>query len=232
MMDAPDIRIDTDKQSRLRLSEQIDVLTLSPTQSRKLLKKIGSGIQKDTRENVKAQRTVSGGPMPPRADKKKRRMMRKMPKGMVTRLAGEHNAVVTWRNGGQAMVADRHDKGIDENFTAKKAARLYGTPNYGKPATPAQAKSLNSEGYRRRTARKRGKGKAVLKRVPQKWIRDNMTLGQAGFILRMMRTGTAKGIQSWNIPVPKRPILGATPDTIDTYLTVMAQEALNQIKRK
>ena len=232
LMAEPDLRIDTDKPSRLKLAEQIDVLTMSSAQSRKLLKKIGTGVRKDARENVKAQRTVTGGPMPARADKKKRRMMRKMPKGMVTRLIGEHDAVVTWKNGGQARVADRHHRGLDEEFTAKKAARIYGTPNYKKPATPAQAKSLNQEGFRRRTARRRGKGKAILKRVSQKWIRENMTVGQAGLVLRLMRTDTRKGKQLWTIKVPERPILGASPESADIYLTAMAQEALQQIKRK
>lgn len=87
-------------------------------------------MRRDTRDNIRAQRTVSGSPMGPRADKKKRRMMRKMAKGMVTRLTGAHSADVTWKNTGQAKVADRHHRGVSEPFTAKKAARVYGTPNY------------------------------------------------------------------------------------------------------
>jgi hypothetical protein len=231
-MTSPDIRIDTDRLSRLKLAEQIDVLTMSPGNRRRLLKKIGTGVRKETRGNIQKQNTVSGQPMEPRASKKKRRMMSKMSKGMITRIEDDHSAVVTWKNPGQAMVADRHHRGIPEEFTAKKAARIYGRPNYGKPATPAQAKSLNKEGYRRLTARKRGKGKAVLKRVSQKWIRENMTQGQAGLILRLMRTDSTKGVQSWSIKVPPRPILGATPENAQIYLTAMAREALQQIKRK
>jgi len=59
-----------------------------------------------------------------------------------------------------------------------------------------------------------------------------MTLGQAGLVLRLMRTNTRKGKQLWTIKVPERPILGASPESADIYLTAMAQEALQQIKRK
>lgn len=149
---------------------------------------------------------------------------------MITRIVNDHSAVVTWKQAGQAKIAYRHHHGVPEDYTAKKAERVYGRPDYRKPATPAQAKALNREGFRRRVARKRGKGGAVLKRVPQKWIRDNMSLGQAGLILRLMRTGSTKGVQRWEIEVPERPVLGATPADADKLLTAMAQNALQRIK--
>jgi hypothetical protein len=52
-------------------------------------------------------------------------------------------------------------------------------------------------------------------------------------VLRLMRTDSTKGVQSWLIKVPPRPILGATPENAQIYLTAMAhQDALQQIKRK
>ena len=170
--------------------------------------------------------------MAPRASKKKKRMFRALGKGTVTRVRNDHQADVTWKNPGQAKVAYRHHHGVPETFTAAKAAKVYGVPDYQKPATPAQAKALNKEGYRRKVARKRGKGGAIMKRVPQKWIRENMTLGQAGLVLRLMRTNTRKGKQSWEIRPPARPILGATPADANKYLTAMATNALRQIQKK
>jgi hypothetical protein len=230
-MAGPALTIDTDKKSCLRLHDQIDVLTMKPVQRRRLLREIGKETRADVRKNVRQQQTVTGSAMAPRASKKKRRMFRKMAKGMVTRIRGDHQAIVTWKNTGQAKVAYQHQHGISENFTAQKAKRKYGVPDYSTPATPAQAKALNREGFRKRVARKRGKGGAILKRAPQKWIRDNMSLGQAGLVLRLMRTNTRKGKQSWKIDLPERPILGATPGDANTYLTTMAQEALAKIRK-
>ncbi len=230
-MAGPDFTIDTDQRSRLKLADQIDVLTMAPAARRRLLRDIGKESRQRMRSNIRHQKTVAGAPMPPRAGRKKRKMFRKLAKGTITRVVNDHSAVVTWKQAGQAKVAYRHHHGVPEDYTAKKAERVYGRPDYQKPATPAQAKALNREGFRRRVARKRGKGGAILKRVPQKWIRDNMSLGQAGLVLRLMRTGSSKGVQRWQINVPERPVLGATPADADKILTAMAENALQRIKR-
>lgn len=229
-MPQSDFIIDTDPKSTLRLMDKIDVLTMNPRRHRRLLKEISKGVRSDMRNNIRGQKTVTGSAMAPRANKKKRRMFSKMAKGMKTIVPNDHQANITWKQSGQAKMAFRHHHGVPENFTAGKAARINGVPNYKKPATPAQAKALNKEGFRRKVSRKRGKGKAILKRVSQKWIRENMTLGQAGLVLRLMRTNTRKGKQSWKVEVPERPILGATPRDANKYLTAMATNALQEIR--
>lgn len=230
-MSDPALSIDTDKKARLRLNDQLEILCLPTAQRRMLLRDIAKQTRADAQKNIREQQTVSGQPMAPRANKTKRKMFRKLAKGMVTKVPTDHTAVVTWKNAGQAKVADRHHRGIPEHFTAKKAAKTYGVPDYSKPATVTQAKALNQEGYRRPVARKRGKGGAILKKVPVKWIMDNMTLGQAGLILRLMRTKKRRGKQQWDINLPARPILGAAPADAESYLATMAQEALANIKR-
>jgi hypothetical protein len=230
-MSLGDITFDSDPRARLRLNHQLRVLSMGSTGRRKFFRQVGKGVRSDLRKNVRGQRTISGAAMQPRATKKKRRMFRAMAKGMVTKIKNDHSADITWQNLGQAKTAYRHHHGIPENFTAAKAKKQYGVPDYKKKATPAQAKALNKEGFRMRVARKRGKGKAVLKKVPQKWIQDNMSLGQAGLILRLMRTNSTRGKQSWKINVPARPILGATPADADKYLTAMATTILQDTKR-
>ncbi len=225
------LKFDPDSKSTLRLLSQIEVLSMKPARRKQLLRKIGKEVRSDVRQNIRKQKTVAGTSMEPRAQKKRRRMFSKMPKGLVTKVKSDHQADITWKQPGQARLAFQHHHGISENYTAGKAARVNGTPDYKKPATPAQAKALVKAGYRRPVARKRGKGGAILKRVPQRWIRENMTIGQAGLVLRLMRTGTDKGKQSWTIDLPKRPILGATPADANIYLAVMAQDALQQLKR-
>ncbi|WP_300674097.1 hypothetical protein [Desulfoluna sp.] len=226
-----EMMVTQDRRAVLKLTDQIAVLSMDTPQRRRLLADIGRQTRKKTRENIRGQKTVSGSGMTPRANAKtKRKMMRKMAKGMQTKVINTHKATVGWKNAGQAKLADRHHRGVSENWNPRKMARVSGTPDYTKPATHAQARALNKEGFRRRVARTRGKGGAVLKRMPAKWIMDNMTLGQAGLVLRLMRYGTRKGKQNWETKPAPRPILGATPEEADAYLTQMAEEALKRIQ--
>ncbi len=82
-------------------------------------------------------------------------------------------------------------------------------PDYKARATRAQAKALLREGYRLMVPAKGGGRRP--KRVTVQWIEEKMTLGQAGLILRLIRTGQTRGKQSWRDTVPARPFLGVTP---------------------
>ena len=219
------------RRESLKLMDQLEVLSMSVPQRRRMMADIGRQTRKKTRENIRGQKTVSGTGMAPRVNARtKRKMLSKMGKGMQTKVINTHKATVGWKNAGQAKLADRHHRGVSEAWNPRKMARVSGTPDYTKPATHAQARALNKEGFRRRVARKRGKGGATLKRMPAKWIMDNMTLGQAGLVLRLMRYGTRKGKQKWETKPAPRPILGATPEDANAYLTQMAKEALTRIK--
>jgi hypothetical protein len=226
-----EMTVKQDRREMLKLMDQIKVISMSVPQRRRMMADIGRQTRKKTRENIRGQRTVTGAGMHSRANARtKRKMMRNMGKGMQTKVINTHKATVGWKNAGQAKVADRHHRGIAETWTPRKMAKVHGVPDYEKPATHAQARALNKEGFRRRVARKRGKGKAILKRVPAKWIMENMTLGQAGLALRLMKYNTHKGKQNWETKPAPRPILGAAPEDADAYLTQMAEEALTRIQ--
>lgn len=230
-MTAPEIDLRVDEKSRLRLSEQLSLLTLPPAKRRRLMNGIAKDVRLDARRNIRSQRTILGRAMEPRKDKRKRRkLLQGLGKGLTTVHKGDLHAEVTWKNPVPARIAHQHQFGTPEKWTASKARKVRGQPNYAAPATSAQAKALIAEGFKRRVARKHGKGKgAALKRVSQKWIRENLKLGQAGLILRLMRTGKPKGKQSWTVKVPARPILGATVDKADEYMTRLAQQWLREM---
>ncbi|MGL1932185.1 MAG: hypothetical protein OCC45_10540 [Desulfotalea sp.] len=225
------IKFTEDSRSRLKLGQQLDVLAMGPRNRRKLVREILKETRKDLRQNIRQQKTVDGSAMKGRSGKNKKRMFRNMGKGMAVKLKNDHSGVLTWKNAGQARTAYRHHHGVDEKFTASRAEKKYGKPDYQAKATKQQAKALNENGYRARVARKRGKGGAVLKKVSQKWIMEHMTIGKAGLILRMLRTGKRKGKQNWKIKTPARPILGATKADADKFLTALAGDALRNIKR-
>jgi hypothetical protein len=242
-----DINFDSDPRSRLRLNDQLQVLSMGHRSRKRLLSKIGNEIKQDTRDNIHSQKTVDGSRMEPRRGKKRRskrkrrsaKILSRMGKGMVTRFRNDgFSADITWKNAGQAKCAYRNQMGIGEDYKAdkdkavKRAEKEAGGSNpFKKPATKHQAKALNKEGFRYRVARARGKGGAVLKRVSQKFIQDHLTMGQAGLILRILRSESETGTQSWKRPLPARPILGVRPEEADKYLTAIATSVLQDTKR-
>ncbi|VVS92189.1 hypothetical protein [Desulfoluna spongiiphila] len=232
-----DVRVRQNKREVLRLMDQLEVLSMSVPERRRLLADIGNQTRKKARENIRYQKTVSGESMAPRANSRhKKKLLKKMGKGMAVTVwkDNSHRATVSWKNPGRGQLAFKQANGVGDTWTPQRAAKVYGPKSrndYKKPATQAQARSLNKEGYRRRVARKRGKGKAVLKRVPAKWIMDNMSKGQAGLILRLMRFKTRHGKQSWEVKPAPRPFLGATPEDADAFLTQMAEDGLKRVRR-
>lgn len=214
------------ERDRLRLMEQLDMLTLPPKERRKFLRKVIGDIRRQSKENVRAQRTVDGAPMPPRKHgRRKRKMMKGLGRTVEEKVTGDYSAEVGWRKSGPARTAYRHHHGVPEDWSRGRARKAYGTPDYKKAATKRQARSLIREGYRAPRRKKRGKG-ITLKRVSKKWIEENMSLGQAGVILRLMRTGTRRGKTRWTVDVPARPFLGVPAAEADRYVTDLARQAL------
>lgn len=228
----PDIAIRVDRKSQLRLREQLDLLALPPAKRRRLMNGISKKVRMEARGNIRQQRTIVGRAMAPRKQKRgRRKMLMGLGKRMTTVHKGSFHAEVTWKNTMTGQIARRHQDGLPERWTAAKARRVHGVPNYNAPATAKQAKALIREGFKLRAKKKRGKGVA-LKRVPQKWIRENMKLGQAGLILRLMRTGKDTGPQSWAIVGPARPFLGVTVDQANEYLKQLVRDYLADLDRK
>lgn len=224
-----EIRFHLDEKGRLKLFEQLQVLTLPPSRRRWLVNRMGRQVINEARKNIRSQRTVDGASMEPRKDKRSRRkLLVRMGRGLSVKHGGDLRADVTWKNSRMARIAYQHQHGVAETWTPAKAEKVYGVPDYRDKATAAQAKSLIAEGFKRQVAKKRGRGVA-LRRVSQKWIRENMTLGQAGIILRLMRTKNAHGKQRWEIIPPARPFLGATPDMAGAMLTDLARQALREM---
>lgn len=231
------LEFSVDRKSRLKLKEQLDILAMPPREQRKIIMTMARAVRKQAVLNIRQQRTVEGLPMAPRKDaRNKRRLLRGLAKakvgkskGLTVYGRGSDSAEVTYGNQGAGQIANRHQKGIPEPWSKKKAEKVYGRPDYNKPATRVQAKSLIDAGYRVRKKRKRGKG-TLLKRVSVKWIREHMTLGQAGRILRFMR-GTGLSKTRWDVETPARPFLGATPDDAKEMLQDLARQTIEKLKK-
>jgi hypothetical protein len=225
------LRLDTDRAGRLHLDEQLHLLSLPRRTRRNITMRMGRSVIKDAKANIRQQRSIHGGSMEPRKDtRKKRKMLRGFGRGLKPYMRGSDRVDVTWGNPLTAKLADRHQNGIAEPWTADKARKIYGIPDYSKPATRAQAKSLLAEGYRLRVRRGSGKG-CTLRRVSVKWITENLSRGQAGLILRAMRDESKHGKQRWSVEPAARPFLGPKPGAENEFLNDIAREALAAINR-
>ena len=194
-----------------QLNAQLDRFSREAKERQKLARRLGGYVRTLSRQNIKRQRTVDGSAMTPA---QKRRAARPMLMGlhsqMVVRAAeGNKGVTVSWENPLLAAIGFRHQEGIGENWSPGRARNVYGQPNYKARATRKQAKALLREGYRLMVPAKGGGRRP--KRVTVQWIEEKMTLGQAGLILRLIRTGQTRGKQSWRDTVPARPFLGVTP---------------------
>lgn len=186
-----------------------------------------------TRQRIKKQRTIRGERFTPSADGKDRKLLKKMGRGLRVR-ANQNSATVTWPNGLKARIAAGHQHGFTDHYTAARAAKeakKRGEPDYSAPATATQAYVLSVIGYKRYRGKYGGgkkKGQARGQRVSQKWIRENMTVGQAGLIYRLMTDKEAEN--AWNVEVPARPTLGLEQTDIDKQIEKLANETRERMK--
>ena len=211
-----------------KLNRQLDAFRHDVRARQKHARTLGGFVQRDAKKNLRSQKTVSGQAFSPRKIKRKKKALLK---GLAKRLTVISKAqdgggvVVSWRNGLEAGIAGRHQWGIGEDWNPKRAREEYGTPDYKAPCTPAQARALIREGYRRPR-----QGKAP-KRLSARELQQTFSIGQAGVILRILKTGNAKGKQAWKDTVPERPFLGVTPDQAAQYCEDLAARILNTTKQ-
>lgn len=229
------LEFSVDRKSRLKLKEQLQILAMEPREQRKVIMTMARAVRKQAATNIRQQRTVEGRSMAPRKDARvKRRMLTKLARpnkrrGLQVYGRGNAAAELTYGNKLTGQIAYRHQHGIAEPWTSARASKVYGTPDYGAPATRAQAKALNAAGYRVSVKKKRGKG-SRLKRVSIKWICENLTQGQAGSILKILNGGK-QGQSRWETKPAARSFLGATPEQAEGMLQDLARRTIEQLKK-
>ncbi|MEH6649978.1 MAG: phage virion morphogenesis protein [Motiliproteus sp.] len=193
----------------LALRDQLKLLRLPPAKRKRYHRLLGKEVAKLSRRRVKAQQNIDGTPWKQRK-KGRKKMLAKITRPKHLKVyAGSESVKVTWSNRLMGQIARQQQEGIGETMTAKRAARVKGKPDYQSDATASQAKALVKAGFKIYAGKyKSGAkgGQSKTRRVSQRWIRENMTLGQAGLVLRLLRDEPSK--QSWDIPLPPRSFLG------------------------
>lgn len=213
------LNIRLDRQTALRLTEQLELLQLSPARRKRLLAKVGREIIKETRKNLRGQQGPQGQAWEPRK-KGKQKMLRRMAKGLTAKTDSD-KTVATWGNGLSASIAYKHQHGVSETYTASRARKREKT-DPDAPATRNQARMLRQLGYTISAGKKGNR-----QRKPGLgWIQQNMTAGQAGLVLHQLITekrDSAAAKRSWQIITAARPFLGLRAERVTEIISTELQ---------
>lgn len=195
----------------------------SPSLRKRVLNKTARLLLKASKGRATKQTDITGKPFGPYSDKSQHSRPRR--RKMLTRLAArlavfdltDQSASVGWRNRFEEGIAAKHHFGHTQTVTKRGLAKEKNSNPEGRdaPATRQQAKALLEAGYKVRQ-----KGKAY-KSPTLKWITQNLTIGRAGLILRILRGGSK---DSWQTKLPPRPFLGVTDADIDAVAALYKAE--------
>lgn len=191
----------------INAKQALEALVLTKRKRFWLLKDLGRWEKRMTRSRIRRQKDVDNQ----KFEKRKRdegAVLTSFENGMEPYVL--HDATMldlTWRRKTKAKKATVHQAGLTQTVSAreyiKEQRKRRGEPDYDGPCTKEQAIALRRLGYRVR--RKDGKG---WNKPSVRNLEKRLTLGQAGLIIRMMRTGKPKGKQSWKVHTPQRQMLG------------------------
>ncbi|MEZ9473187.1 hypothetical protein [Vibrio lentus] len=197
----------------INAKQALEALVLTKRKRFWLLKDLGRWEKRMTRSRIRRQKDVDNQ----KFEKRKRgegAVLTSFENGMEPYVL--HDATMldlTWRRKTKAKKATVHQAGLTQTVAAreyiKEQKKRRGEPDYDGPCTKEQAIALRRLGYRVR--RKDGKG---WNKPSVRNLEKRLTLGQAGLIIRMMRTGKPKGKQSWKVHTPQRQMLGTKPQKV------------------
>lgn len=217
-------RISYNERELANIEQRLALFRLTPKKRRTLMVRMSTrGIIPLARKNIKAQQAPDGTPF--RARKRgKKKMYVKLPKYLTAESSTESASVTRFKrasgyDGGRSspgIVARSHHDGASIKRTSSQARTA--APQRG-PCSAMQAKRLKKLGYKRAVESKIGKDGQRQRRYASaslKWMRDNLTRGQAGILIRKLSGTTPK--KSWTIDLPERPLLGATKEDVSKIL--------------
>lgn len=193
------------------LRNRLQALALPPAKRRQVLRAMARRVVTHSKNRIRSQTDLEGTAFSPRKDGKRKRMLAGLARRMKV-IAESDKAVIRFASG---IVAARHQRGYKEHFTAEKLARRQGENTQSNaPATRRQAKRLVELGYKRRH-----RGRWITPTIS--WIVRNMSVGQAGAIIRGMRANTTG---SWEVVLPARAFLGASETDKTDLMNVLAAQ--------
>ena len=197
----------------LSFQQEVSLRMLHPKKRTRLLGKLGRHLAKQNRKNIRANKDPYGQAWKQRS-KGNKKMMRKIGKQLKTKSNSKEATLYFPGVGGR--IASRHHYGDSETWTASKAKKVYGTPDHKDTATRLQATRRQAKRLRELGYTIAAKRKGMRKKPTLKWIVGNISLGQAGAIIRSLKNKTAQ--TSWEVKLPERQLLGAKSENIIQFI--------------
>ena len=195
--------------------EQLTLLSLQPRKRRNILRSVIRSVSKQSRRRITRQQDLAGKQWQGRANGKKKKMLTKLKKLMKVRF-GPNNAHAYFKGRKTGKIAAAHQQGASFEVTRRKNKA---SQNKAGKATRSIAKALIAAGYK--IPRNRGKGS---KRPSIKWITANLSLTQAGFLLKELKGGSGKS--KWQIDLPARSFLGETKKEHKQHMSFILNKAM------
>ena len=221
-----------------RLIKQLQILRLTSLERKRCHQWMARQVITNSRARVRKQQDLEGAPFKAREYRSRKKLLKRLLKGSAIKAyVGPSKATVTWPNSRTGAIARGQQEGFKQDFSKSNVQR--GQPNYNGPVTDLQIKALLKAGFKRYVGTYKGgqkKGQVKKRRVSKAWIKDNMTLGQAGLVLRLIRakTNNAQALQpgksAWVVEVPERPFFGLSHTEIESMKHGFFDERLSKIK--
>jgi len=196
------------------LLKQLSVVR-SPGKRKRILKKVGRYISKQSKHRITAQTDLGGKSFEPRADGRRRKLLTKNVRKMLKVIESTDTlTTVGYKNSFTGRLAAKHQRGFSETVN-KRTMRARSKLKSSDPATRKQAKELRELGYKKRRASGRGYQRPTIK-----WVTKNLTVGKASAIIHEYRTVK----ETWKITVPARSFLGVTENDIKNLSELIQEE--------
>lgn len=205
-----------DVQGLLPLRRQFELLMMSPAKRLRILNKVAQKVRVDSLKRVRSQTDLQGAAYAPRQKPRRRKMLSKMVRKMSVVSNDSIKATIGFKSPRTGMIAAKHQFGFTETVSARSRTGQTGTYGSTAMASKKQAKALRDLGFK---ARPQGGGDR--RPVSWLWITSNLTMGQAGAIIRSMRIKAGQYKASWTTTLPARSFLGATPQEVTGYINTV-----------
>lgn len=212
---------------RLDGSEQVQrQLANAPAEIRtRVLKVVAKRVLQLSRQRTTKQTDLEGNRykphhirLPPHKHRT-RKMLTRLAKRMRIVSINDTETVIGWASSFEGMIAAKQQLGYTQTMNARKNDQEDKSPR-GRvltgPATRQQAQALLDVGYKRRV-------KAGWKTPSIKWIVSNITMKQAGVIIRKMRGSGNRA--TWTTTLPPRSFLGVSHADINELIGLAVTEA-------
>jgi phage virion morphogenesis protein len=223
-----------------RLKEDLKFLMMSLPKRKRLLHKVAKKIERDSRKRVQTQTDLQGRPFQKRWKKRsdRRKMLSKLVKQTVITKNDGTSATIAFK-GKSGFIAAKQQFGDEQTFSADELRRKTIT---GKKRTAENSARYAAQAFRLATKRQASElralgfrikdGSGKFRQASKNWISSNLTVAQAGAIIRSMRE--KKGIvphDTWNTVLPARSFLGATDEEVAKYIKEIYEDITKEMQR-